>query len=67
VKLSTRNQLAGKVSNVKLGTIMAEVTVDLGGLDEDGDVVAFCELGVLGALSVTAATTVWPPRSMLGK
>jgi molybdopterin-binding protein len=31
VKLSTRNQLADKVSNVKLGTIMSEITVDIGG------------------------------------
>jgi len=31
VKLSTRNQLPGKVTAVKLGGIMAEVVVDLGG------------------------------------
>jgi molybdopterin-binding protein len=31
VELSTRNQLKGKVTDVKLGTIMAEVTVDIGG------------------------------------
>ena len=31
MKLSTRNQLAGKVTNVKLGTIMSEITVDIGG------------------------------------
>jgi molybdopterin-binding protein len=31
VKLSTRNQLAGKVTGVKLGGIMAEVAVDIGG------------------------------------
>jgi molybdopterin-binding protein len=31
MKLSTRNQLAGKVKDVKLGTIMSEITVDVGG------------------------------------
>jgi molybdopterin-binding protein len=31
VKLSTRNQLAGKVTDVKLGAIMSEITVDVGG------------------------------------
>jgi len=31
MKLSTRNQLAGKVTDVKLGTIMSQITVDIGG------------------------------------
>ena len=31
MELSARNQLAGTVKNVQTGTIMAEVTVDLGG------------------------------------
>ena len=31
MKLSTRNQLSGTVTAVKLGTIMSEVTVDVGG------------------------------------
>jgi molybdopterin-binding protein len=31
VELSTRNQLKGTVKSVKLGTIMAEVVVDIGG------------------------------------
>lgn len=31
MKLSTRNQLAGKVKDVKFGTIMSEITVDVGG------------------------------------
>jgi molybdopterin-binding protein len=31
MKLSTRNQLKGKVTEVKLGTIMSEITVDIGG------------------------------------
>lgn len=31
MKLSTRNQLRGEITGVKLGEIMAEVTVDIGG------------------------------------
>ena len=31
MQLSTRNQLAGTVTDVKLGTIMSEITVDVGG------------------------------------
>ena len=31
MQLSTRNQLAGKVTAVQLGGIMAEITVDIGG------------------------------------
>jgi molybdopterin-binding protein len=32
--LSARNQLAGKVASVKLGNVMAEVAVKLGGGEE---------------------------------
>jgi molybdopterin-binding protein len=31
MELSARNQLDGRVTDVKLGTIMSEVTVDVGG------------------------------------
>ena len=31
MKLSTRNQLSGTVTGVTLGTIMSEITVDIGG------------------------------------
>jgi molybdopterin-binding protein len=31
MELSTRNQLPGKVTDVKLGTIMSEITVELQG------------------------------------
>jgi molybdopterin-binding protein len=31
MKLSTRNQISGRVTAVKVGEIMAEVTVDIGG------------------------------------
>lgn len=33
MQLSARNQLKGQVSNVTTGTVMAEVTVDVGGQD----------------------------------
>ena len=33
MQLSARNQLAGTVKAVTLGTVMAEVTVDVGGQD----------------------------------
>jgi molybdopterin-binding protein len=33
VQLSARNQLAGTVTDVHLGTVMAEVSVDVGGQD----------------------------------
>ncbi len=31
MKLSARNQLPGKIKSVKLGNIMAEVVIDIGG------------------------------------
>jgi len=31
MKISARNQLKGKVKNVKLGAVMAEVEIDVGG------------------------------------
>ena len=33
MELSARNQLEGKVKSLSIGTIMAEVTVDVGGND----------------------------------
>lgn len=33
MELSARNQLRGHVKGIKLGTVMAEVTVDVGGQD----------------------------------
>lgn len=31
MRLSARNQLKGRITEVKLGAVMAEVTVDIGG------------------------------------
>ncbi len=31
MRLSARNQLAGRVTAVRLGAVMAEVTIDIGG------------------------------------
>ncbi len=33
MQLSARNQLRGMIKGIKLGAVMAEVTVDLGGQD----------------------------------
>jgi molybdopterin-binding protein len=34
VRLSARNQLRGRVTALELGTVMAEVTIDVGGGNE---------------------------------
>jgi molybdopterin-binding protein len=34
VRLSARNQLRGRVTAIELGTVMAEVTIDIGGGNE---------------------------------
>jgi molybdopterin-binding protein len=38
MELSARNQLAGVVKSVKLGTIMAEIVIDIGGKDVVADI-----------------------------
>jgi len=67
VELSTRNQLKGTVKSVKLGTIMAEVVVDVGGQEI---VAAVTRGGVEGLnLSEGEAVTVLIKATevMLGK
>ena len=54
MELSTRNQLKGKVTDVRLGTIMAEVTVDIGGQT----VVAAVTRGGVEQLGVEAGNDV---------
>jgi molybdopterin-binding protein len=54
LELSTRNQLRGTVTDVKLGTIMAEVTVDVGGQT----VVAAVTRGGLEQLGLAAGDDV---------
>jgi molybdopterin-binding protein len=54
MKLSTRNQLAGKVTEVKLGTIMSEITVDVGGQT----VVAAITRGSVEALELAVGDNV---------
>ena len=67
MELSTRNQLKGTVKSVKLGTIMAEVVVDVGGQEI---VAAVTRGGVEGLnLSEGEAVTVLIKATevMLGK
>ena len=54
MKLSARNQLAGKVSRVNLGTIMSEVVVQVGGQE----VVAAITRGSAESLQVKAGDDV---------
>lgn len=54
MKLSARNQLKGKVKGVKLGTIMSEVVVDVGGQE----VVAAITRGSVESLGIKAGDEV---------
>jgi molybdopterin-binding protein len=54
MRLSTRNQLEGKVTGVSLGGIMAEVTVDIGGQE----IVAAITRGSAEALELAEGDTV---------
>ncbi len=52
--LSARNQLTGTVKSVKLGTIMAEVVVDVGG----NEIVSAITRGSAEALGLSEGTPV---------
>lgn len=54
MKLSARNQLRGKVTSVRLGTIMSEVVIDVGGQE----VVAAITRGSVEALSLAQGDDV---------
>lgn len=54
MELSARNQLKGVVRHVKLGTIMSEVTVDIGGQE----IVAAITRGSAERLALEAGTGV---------
>jgi molybdopterin-binding protein len=54
MKLSARNQLKGKVRDVKLGTIMSEVVVQVG----NQEIVAAITRGSAESLQVTAGDDV---------
>ena len=54
MELSTRNQLKGTVKSVKLGTIMAEVVVDVGGQE----IVAAVTRGGVEGLALAEGDTV---------
>jgi molybdopterin-binding protein len=55
MELSARNQFAGQVKQVKLGNIMAEVVVDIGGGHE---VVAAITRSSVERLNLTQGSTV---------
>ena len=52
--LSARNQLRGRVKSVKLGTIMAEVVVDVG----DNEIVSAITRGSAEGLGLSEGTAV---------
>ena len=52
--LSARNQLRGTVKSVKLGTVMAEVVVDVGG----NEIVSAITRGSVEALGLSEGTAV---------
>jgi molybdate transport system regulatory protein len=54
MKLSARNQFAGKVKSIKLGNVMAEVVVDIGG----HDVVSVVTIGSIENLGLAQGSTV---------
>jgi molybdopterin-binding protein len=54
VALSARNQLRGTVKSVKLGTIMAEVVVDVGG----NEIVSAITRGAAEGLGLSEGTPV---------
>jgi molybdate transport system regulatory protein len=55
MEVSARNQFTGQVKQVKLGNIMAEVVVDIGGGHE---VVAAITRGSVERLNLTQGSTV---------
>ncbi len=55
MKLSARNQFQGQVKSIKLGNVMAEVVVDIGGGHE---VVSAITRGSAEHLGLTQGTTV---------
>ncbi len=55
MELSARNQFSGQVKAIKLGTVMAEVIVDIGGGHE---VVAAITRGSVERLGLTQGSTV---------
>ena len=55
MELSARNQFSGKVKSVKLGNVMAEIVVDIGGGHE---VVSAITRGSAERLSLAQGSTV---------
>lgn len=56
MQLSARNQIKGTITTIKLGEVMAEVTVDIGGGNE---IVSAITRGSVEGLGLTEGMTVY--------
>ena len=56
MQLSARNQIKGTITAIKLGEVMAEVTVDIGGGNE---IVSAITRGSVEGLGLTEGMTVY--------
>ena len=58
MKLSARNQIKGRVTAVRFGTVMAEVVIDIGGGNELVAAITRISAEALGLTTATEVTAV---------